>query len=387
MTDNGGKHYPIGVAMIARNATKLMPLALDPILEYVDDVAIVLGGISDDGTDEMARKYATLPVEWFNGKLAHDGSLMHFGDARQQSFNILMEVGHTHAFVVDTDDQWQGLENLQGILGHMVENGFPMTFFPYHYAGGMFMQPRLYRMNSGHWEGPCHNWWKMDGEPRVALQSKDLSIVQERPPGHGKRRRDQNIHISTEWMKENGDDPRLLLHLARDLQANDDFEQAFDVLERYFPAYEADERNDPEELYNAHHSRAALLLTQEKFAESMFSALRALTIRPHGQSWTLASDAAGWLGKHSQNPAPMLKLSEFCAQMSIDTGKPRGNLHWHSEKLAGALPLYLKARALAGLGEFRRARGMLDLALEIDPEHEDMTIFRNEISRKLGDLS
>ena len=52
--DNPKDKPRIGVAMIARNAEELIPTALDPLVEYVDEVAIVLGGVSSDGTPELA---------------------------------------------------------------------------------------------------------------------------------------------------------------------------------------------------------------------------------------------------------------------------------------------------------------------------------------------
>jgi glycosyltransferase involved in cell wall biosynthesis len=377
----------VGIAMIARNAEELMPHALDPLVEHVDEIAIVLGGISSDGTPELAEQYATLPVEQFSGKVDEHGRLMNFGQARQQSFEILKRAGVDYALVVDTDDQWQNPDKLRLVLNHMVNGGFPMTMFPYTYEGGMFVQPRLYDATRGHWEGPCHNYWVLDEGERVALQSAELSIQQVRPSSNGANRREQNVRISQEWMAENGDNARLLLHMAKDALVDRNFEIANDALEnRYFPAYEADGKRDAEELYNAWHTLAGMRLVQDNPAGAFEAAVNALTVREHGQSWAIAAEAAEWLGKSGQVSRPMLRLAAFCADMAIETGKARGNLHWHSERLTTWIPMLVKARALCGLGEFRRARGVLDLALIINPDNEDMTLLRRDICRKLGEL-
>ena len=379
----------IGIAMIARNAEELMPLALDPFSANgtVDEIAIVLGGISSDGTPELAEKYATLPVEAFCGDVDKDGRLMSFAQARQQSFDILARAGCEYALVIDTDDQWVGIEHLRNVLEATHKGGFPQTVFPYRYQGGEFLQPRIYRIDSGYWQGPCHNYWELnDGIPRTGLQTDMMAIVQERPPAMGEDRRKQNIRISQKWMAKHGDNPRLLLHMSKDMMVDHDFEGAEDALNRYFIAYEVDDKNDPEELYNAYHARAALYLMGNRFDEALFDTFRALAIRPHGQTWTLAAESAGWLAQSSRESRTLLKLAAFCAEQAIETGKPRGNLHWHSENLTGALPFFLKARALAGLGDLRKARGALDVALLMQPDYVEARNLLKDISRQLGEL-
>jgi hypothetical protein len=386
MSDNGGA-TTVGVAMIARNAETLMPLALDPIQGHVDAIAIVLGGESSDKTAEMAEKYATLPVEPFSGPVDEQGRLMSFAAARNQSFDILRRAGMDYAFVVDTDDQWQGIEHLHTLVEQAAKGGFPMVMIPYSFDEGSFLQPRLYEIASGHWEGPCHNYWEMaNGRQRVALQSNLMHVRQERPEAQGKARREQNIAISEAWMTEHGDNCRLLLHMAKDLMVDREVDRALAALDRYFGVFGDDARQDPEELYNAHHAKAGALLIKERFNEALFSALNGLAVRPHAQTWTLASEAALWTAARAKEDRMMLKLAEFCANQALEVGKPRSNLHWHSERLSGAIPLMLKARALAGLGEFREARGALDLALLIEPENKDIEKFRRDLCRRLGEL-
>jgi hypothetical protein len=376
----------VGVAMIARNAEELMPLALDPINGHVDAIAIVLGGISSDGTAQLAEKYATLPVEEFAGDVDDQGRLLSFAQARNQSFDILRRAGIKYAFVVDTDDQWSGIENLRTVVDQMETANFPMAMFTYQYSDGTFVQPRIYRLDSGHWEGPCHNYWEMPAERRVGLQTDLMSIRQERPETLGRNRREQNILISETWMAEHGDDCRLLLHMAKDLLVDRGIDAALDALDRYFVQYEKDGRQDPEELYNAYHARAGALVIKERYDEALISALMALSVRPHAQSWALAAEAAIWLAKFSSEPRPLLKLSEFCANEATNTGKARQNLHWHSDRMHGVLPLFTRARALVGLGELRDALGTLDLALLIDPINEDLLALRRDLCRRLGTM-
>ena len=372
--------------MIARNAEELLPTALDRFDGLVDEVAIVLGGISSDNTPGVAAKYATLPVEPLAGKVDEDGRLMHFGDARQQSFDILARAEIEYAFVVDTDDQWADLQNIQLTVDQLDRGGFGMALFPYTFDGGTFLQPRIYRISSGYWDGPCHNFWEFHNGDGVGLKSNLMSLEQVRAEGDGKSRRVQNVRISQEWMAENGDNCRLLLHMAKDSLVDHEMSFAKDALDRYFVAYETDERQDPEELYNAHHVMAAILIQEEDFAGSLFEALKALSVRPHGQTWTLAAEAAGWMAHHSKSDRSLMSMALFCADQALAVGRPRSNLHWHSDKLSGSLPLFLKARALCGLGRLREARGALDVALMIQPEYKDAQLLLRDISRQLGDL-
>lgn len=379
----------IGVAMIARNAAELMPYALDPIVKagIVEEIAIVLGGISSDETPELAEKYATLPVEPFKGKVDEGGRLMNFAEARNQSFDILRRAGVKYALVVDTDDQWDGLDKIPTVVEHMERSGTPMALFPYHYEGGTFLQPRIYRMDSGYWRSPCHNYWEWnEGVKAVGVQINNVSIRQVRDAGRGKERRDQNIRIGLEWMEEHGDECRLLLHVAKDAMVDRQFDVAHDALTRYFVAYETDTRQDPEELYNAHHTMSGLLIMREKYVEALTHSLLALSVRPHGQSWALASEAAAWLGRTSREERPLLQLSKFCATQAYETGNARGNLHWHADVMTNEMPLLFKARALIGLGRFREGRGYLDLALRINPKNKDAQALQHDIAQRLGEM-
>jgi tetratricopeptide (TPR) repeat protein len=372
--------------MIARNAAELIPTALDPFEGKVDEIAIVLGGISSDDTPAVAEQYATLPVEPFAGKVDEDGKLMHFGDARQQSFDILARAGCEYAVVVDTDDRWEDIHNLALTVEQLDKGNFGMVLFPYAFDGGTFLQPRIYRISSGYWDGPCHNFWEFHKGDGVGLKSDLMHLTQVRKPGDGKARRMQNIRISQEWMAENGDNCRLLLHMAKDLLVDRRIDESKDALTRYFVAYETDERQDPEELYNAYHTMATLLIQEEDFAGSLFNALKALAVRPHGQTWTLAAEAAGWMAHHAQTDRSIMSLALFCADQALAVGRPRSNLHWHSDKLTGPLPLFLKARALCGLGRLREARGALDQALLMEPDYHDAKLLLRDVSRQLGDL-
>jgi tetratricopeptide (TPR) repeat protein len=363
-----------------------MPKALDPLRDQVDEIAIVLGGVSSDSTPELAEKYATLPVEEFDGPIDEDGRLLSFAMARNQSFEILRRAGVEYAMVVDTDDNWSGTENVKTVLGQMHRGNFPMCLFPYSYQGGRFYQPRIYRVDSGQWDGPCHNYWEINGGPRHALQTDMLTVYQERPETLADDRRHQNIRISEHWMAKNGDNCRLLQHMAKDLLVDREFSKSRDALERYFTRYEEEDRQDPEEYYQALHTLAAIDIMEGHYAESLTGALRALSIRQHGQSWTLAAEAALMMARSCLNDKALLDLAVFASEQAISTGKPRQNLHWHSEKLAGGIPLILKARALIGLGRNREAMGILDLAQMVDPENEEPRKLQKDLARMLGEL-
>jgi tetratricopeptide (TPR) repeat protein len=383
-----GDKIKVGVAMIARNAEELMPLALEPFSGngVVDAIGIVLGGVSDDNTAELAEKYATLPVEQFKGPVDEKGRLLSFAMARQQSFDLLARHGYDWALVVDTDDQWEGVERLRSVAEQAARGGFPMVMFPYHYQAGGFIQPRLYQISTGHWDGPCHNFFEFEDIPRRAMQTDLLHIRQERGEGHAKDRREQNIEISRRWMAEHGDNCRLLQHMAKDLMVDNRLDEAEDALDRYFVRFEESEKQDPEEYHQALYVMGAIQMMRGNYEDALLYAVRAIAARSHAQSFVLAAEAAGWLSKHSRDDKPLLHLSMFLADMAMSIGKARQNLHWQSDRLTGAVPMMLKGRALLGLGRNREALGMLDLAHMLDPDDESVTQLRRDVARMLGEL-
>jgi tetratricopeptide (TPR) repeat protein len=388
MSEKGDESVKVGIAMIARNAEELMPLALEPFAEngVVDAIGIVLGGVSDDNTAEVAEKYATLPVEQFEGPVDERGRLLSFAMARQQSFDLLKRHGFDWALVVDTDDQWTGVERLRKIAKQAASNGFPMVMFPYHYQDGGFVQPRLYQISSGHWEGACHNFFEFHDIPRRAMQTDLLRIVQERGEKIGKDRREQNIEISKRWMEEHGDNCRLLQHMAKDLMVDNRLDEAEDALDRYFVRFEESGKQDPEEYHQALYVMGAIQMMRGNYEDALLYAIRAIAARSHAQSFVLAAEAAGWLSKHSRDDKPLLHLSKFFSEMAMSIGKARQNLHWQSDKLTGAVPMLLKGRALLGLGRNREALGTLDLAHMLDPEDETVTALRKDVARMMGEL-
>ena len=102
----------IGVAMIARNSAQIVHQALQPFAGVVDQIAIVLGGVSTDATRAVAEEY-TSNVAQYAGPMDEDGRLLDFGAARQQSFDALST---DWAVVVDTDDCWTGVERLRELI-------------------------------------------------------------------------------------------------------------------------------------------------------------------------------------------------------------------------------------------------------------------------------
>lgn len=387
-------NHKTGIAMIAYNAEDLIPQTLDQFKGVVNEIAIVLGGKSHDNTRAVAEQYATQPVEDFKGPLLNgmsppelNGRLAHFGQARQQSFDILERCGCEYALVVDTDDVWNGIDKLEQVIDRMAQGNFTMTMFPYFYEGGHFVQPRIYRIGAGHWEGPCHNYFEIAEKQRVALQTDLMSMRQERPANSGLIRRIQNIEISKMWMAENGDNCRLLQHMAKDLMVDHQYAEVEDCLNRYFVQYDLEGRQDPEEYYTALQTMAVVYLVTNRFKKSLQTAFDSLSVRNHSQSWVLAAEASSLLAKGSVNEVSLLELSLFCAEQALRIGKPRRNLHWHSDRITSGMPWLLKARALAGLGRARDALGALDIGLMVEPENEDMSRMRKDICRMLGELA
>jgi 2-polyprenyl-3-methyl-5-hydroxy-6-metoxy-1,4-benzoquinol methylase/glycosyltransferase involved in cell wall biosynthesis len=112
----------IGLAIIARNAEKTLAACLDSIKDHVDQIVIVLGGPSDDATEEIARRYTdeVYPFEWCDD----------FSAARNFSFAKLRT---DWAMWLDADDVFVGGERLRAVVNECAERGYGCVQLRYDY--------------------------------------------------------------------------------------------------------------------------------------------------------------------------------------------------------------------------------------------------------------
>ncbi len=381
---NRSEKPKVGIAMIARNAEEMIPRALDPLVDYADEIAIVLGGMSQDDTKRVAMRYATIPVEEFTEEVDWRGRLTNFAKARQMSFDLLEEAGCEWAIYVDTDEVWSRVENLESTIERAHFGHFAMVYLPLTLNGGQSLMPRIYRIDSGVWEGKCHNQWILHNEKmEFGMKTGMVCICQESTLEKDADRRDQNIRIMEEELKK-GDRQRYLFFLARSYIHSGRGDEALDLIERYIDRYPEDYENR-DELCHAYVTRSTLYMGAKEYRIAWQSAMDALAVMNFGPAYTVAADALIGMASEIPNPQAFLELALFCTDQALASGKPR-SIFWSSPKATSSVACRLKAQILIAMDRRKEALAALDLGLLVDPDDQAMQQMRVQTSNCLGEV-
>jgi len=388
MSDNGkvgmkgsveeAKGPRIGVAMIVRNGAATMGRALEPFRGVADEFAILLGGESSDGTALVAATFATMSVHHYAGALDEDGRLLDFAAARQQATELLTA---DWMVVVDADDVWAGVEeHLRALVADVNGRKIGMVEFPYHVGKGQFAQPRLFRLGSGRWRGPVHEYWELEPEWEVALTGL---IRLEQQQTAGQRRPGHNIRIAERYLegRDLAEDPRTAVLLARDYVDAERYEDALALLKRYL--LEVDDK-EKERKFQAHYCRAAAFLRLGRYADALQSAAMAMTARPYGMAWTVMGEAALRMGRATGSEA-LYELSLMCVERAVNSGQ-RLMTAWSSVEMVTTIPLLIRAGALTGLKRYDEALAAADLVLGLDPEYDEAKQVRAVLCGVTGEV-
>jgi tetratricopeptide (TPR) repeat protein len=375
----------VGIAMIARNGARWMRRALDPFAGIgVDEVSIVLGGISSDKTEAIAHEY-TNNVTVYTGALDEDGRLLDFGAARQQSFDAL---NTDWAIVVDTDDEWNGIERLPELIALADERNATLIMVPYRVGGLEMYQPRLYRRDAGHWEMPIHEYFQLDEGRREGIKTDWLALRQaERSEAVNQARMQQNVNISTAWLAEHGENRHLLSHLAKDLATLKRYDESIETAERYLQLRQkSGDTGHKVELASVLYHKAGMELMTGRLDAALPTILTTLAVhdndRDAGPAWALLSEI--WYAMSGGRKA-LCELAVVAADQALRQGRARGGFAKDNHmSMSGALSI--KASALESLGRLEEARAALDLGLMISPGHAEMQTTLRRISANLNEL-
>jgi hypothetical protein len=363
----------VGIAMLARNSAEDMLEALAPFAGLVDQTAILLGGWSTDRTADVARGYADT---WgsYTGPLSSDGGLLDFAMARQQSFDLL---DTDFALVVDTDDRWQGVENLGEVISDAMAGQHQGVLFPYDLGLSRFVQPRMFRRNSGKWASPVHEHWVYNVPPegRVlttdAMQIRHAASKEKNVAGIHR-----NIRIAEHTLKDGRIDIRLLFHLAREYLLLSQWERGLEtaqvILDNFHLANKQDISND--KLFQVHYMRGIAYLHLDRPEQAAGAAMMAMSYARFGDGWSLLAQCALRLG------IPDLVLE--AADKALAMGQPTGTIATPVANTTSA-PYHLKAMALIELDRKHEAVTALDLGLRLGGG-EDMKQLKYQLCSELG---
>ena len=361
----------IGVAMIARNAATQIPTALYPFAALGGDVGIVLGGQSDDDTAEIAKRYATRLAE-YDGPIADDGSLLDFAAARQQSFDL---VTNDWVIVVDTDDEWAGVENLPAVVANADEAGAVAIRVPYRLPHSTFLQPRIFRRDAGQWTGAIHESFVL-GDGVTIAKTSDLS-VQQTTIGKRLERKRQNVRIGEEILQREPNNLRTMAHLVLDYYQAGEIAKALEMSERYLDL----EPEPNEQTQHVLRTRTLIFLNEGHDQAAIISGLQALAGADTGP-WAMLAEAVSRIAGPG---AAMPELAIWLCDRAMAQGKPRGG-YTSDPAQTTTLPCLIKAKALLRLGRHREALAAVDLGLEIDPANQQLKTYQRELCAILDEV-
>lgn len=362
----------IGIAMLARNSAADLSPCLEPFIDRVHQVAIVLGGQSTDNTPDVARRY-TDRIADYTGPLDLDGGLTDFGLARQQSFDLLTT---DWALLVDTDDRWTGLDKLGEVVGDANEGGYQSVIFPYDLGGGVrFLQTRLFKREAGHWTSPVHEEFIYHDPDRKTLTVNAMSVRQEKT-GDKATSVWRNIHIAERHIEQHGFSYRLLMHLPHEYIITQQYGKSIKAVKEILKRREAlKDELTVDKVFQLYYTLAMAHLCLEQYEAAAGAMMTGLSHEPrYGQGWTMLAEIAVQMGVYD--------LAICAADRALERGKPVDAIPIPYANIS-SVPYYIKAKALAAMGRKFEALTAVTLGLSLRDDKEMLTI-KHQLCEELG---
>lgn len=368
----------LGLAMIVRNCADTLPAAIEPLLPHVAEVAIVLGGRSNDDTPALAQRYATRLAE-YRGPLTDDGSLLDFAAARQQSFDLLTT---PWVIVADSDDGWGGLEYLTETVARAQQATSPAILVKYQVSKNQFHQPRIFERLAGRWQGAVHEEFRLHRSESLVWKTSDVWITTQPTPHRRPERRRQNVEIAQAILKKDPTNRRAWAHLTNDYFLLEKFEQVIAAADRYLELWRVNDGEFHDELYFAVYNKCRALIHLNRITSAVPEVLRLLGIEGRASAWAMLADLAYQLAGQGAGAA-LLELAVFASDKALGAGIARSSYPDNPQWSAG-LPCHIKAMALREMGREAEALAALDLGVRLDPTDDWMQQDRSALCLKLN---
>jgi SAM-dependent methyltransferase/glycosyltransferase involved in cell wall biosynthesis len=367
----------ITLAIMARNAGATLDGAISPVLPYVDEVVILLGGESEDNTEEIARKYTenVFPFEWCDD----------FSAARNA---LMSHCTSDWIFWIDADDVAENPELLREVLADAEKKDWGTVQMPYEYAfddnGNCIVkhdQHRLLRRDLN-WEWGCtcrgqpgctspyhpgrvHEVCYSDTDHAIGFDQR-ITIVHQRPyPAEGPEtgQTPRNLRLLLIMEKEAPRCRRTRLAMAHCLFGMSKWQEAL----FYFQAY----YQEPESQLECWHAAcfaAKCCWNLNKWPDMANWAAIAIELQPEFKDGYLLRAQAEWWGK----------------------GDPTRTLTWilnARDKLPAPMAVFvtpldytinawdIEHRCYHALGMNKEALAVVEQARQIIPNHEGWDFF------------
>lgn len=294
----------ITLAIMARNAGDTLDAAIGPVQSFVDEIVVLLGGESDDDTEQIARKYTdkVVPYHWKDD----------FSDARNVLFSHCTS---DYIFWIDADDVAENPEKLRDIAADADRNGWGSVQLRYKYAfdddGNCIVehaQHRLMRRSLG-WQWGCscrehpgrlHEVCYTD-TPHAIVGDDRMTVVHQRPykDGEDNPQGQRNLRLLRLMEEENPRCRRTRLAMGHCLFGMAKWQPAL----WYFQAYYQEPESDLERWHAACFAAKCCWNLQDWQGMANWAAI-AVDLDPELKDGYLLRAQAEWWA--SQNPTRTL---------------------------------------------------------------------------------
>lgn len=364
----------LGIAMLARNNAEDVLRVLAQFFAVSSDinrVSIVLGGRSSDNTAGVAYEWADF-VTAYDGPLDDEGGLLDFARARQQSFDAL---DTDYALVVDTDDDWSGLENLGEVMREVTSGGYDCVMFPQNLGTHKALQTRLYKRQAGRWESPIHEHFTFTTTPR-RLSINSIWIKQAKDKAGKMESVKRNIRLAEHHLKQRLD-LRILYHVCREYNIVGEYDKAINACNAILGNLALDTAGELtiDKLFYVHWNKAFAHYCLEMIPEAIAAAMLALQHGPNvGDAWLQLSELSFHLGIYD--------LCLFAADKALALGNPIDTIPTSYGNVSH-IPYLLKARALSATNRKHEALAAANLGLSLGGGDE-LSRLKYQLCTELG---
>lgn len=373
----------LGVAILTRNNAATIEQAITPWLDVADEIAVVIGGISNDRTAEiadglgatvaqahhivdakfLAQAQLKLSDPTIPDKYGHLlGALADFGAARQLSFDLL---DTDWVVVVDTDDVWAGIDEIPWLAKLADDNDQSMIRVEYGIDSSIIYQPRIFKREAGQWSGIIHEKFVLADDTTHGITS-DCAVRQAEKSG--KKRLDQNILLGRLAVHHDPDNRRAMFCLAQDYLAHSgDMDSALPLLDKCIELW----GGEYDDVYlSTLHLKGVISLHRQDYETAVLTALRSLGASANGAAWSILAESAMRLSNGSGSHG-LFELAAMACDKALTSGKPRYGFGINQETYT-TLPSIIKGLALSAMDRPQEALNAVDLGLAINPAHEEL---------------
>lgn len=249
----------LSLCIITKNEEKALPVLLQSIVQYVDQVVITDTG-STDKTKEVAEQLCGDKLKWTTFEWVND-----FSAARNYNFS---QADGEWVIWADADDEITGAEHLSWIIEKCEKDNVNAVMFPYHYlldehgnTKVLQTRERLIKNDGSYkWIGKLHEAMLPVSPTAKAIKLTSVNYLHRTTEERIAQSKQRNVEIlelaAEKEIEEEQVDPRTIFNLGNAYFTVEDYPKALACYQKYIPM-----SGWVEEIYLARH-RSVLCLTE-----------------------------------------------------------------------------------------------------------------------------